>query len=57
MTVYVVVEHDPYLPKDGYDDHACAICATRERAEEVAKECGECYAPYWYTIERCEVIE
>lgn len=58
MTVYVVVEHDPYRHNHGgFSEHAIAICATLERAQEIADEYKTHCAPYWYSVERCEVTE
>ena len=61
MTVYVVVEHDPYKydawEHSGFSDHVIAICATLERAQEIADGYKTHYALYWYSVERCEVTE
>ena len=57
MTVYLVIEHDPYLPREGFDERGTAVCKTREKADKIAQYYNEKYAPYYYTVERCEVIE
>lgn len=57
MIVYLVIEHDPYLPKDGFSDHAISVCKTEEKAKRIAEQYDREFAPYYHTVERCEVIE
>ena len=57
MILYMVVSHDPYLPKEGFKEAAVAICKTKEKADEVAKFYDLKYGPYYHSVEPCEVVE
>lgn len=55
MSVYVVIEHDPYLPKEGFDSRIIALFTKKENAKLCAAEYNKCFAPYYYTVHRAEV--
>lgn len=57
MILYMVVCHDPYLPKEGFKEAAVAVCKTKEKAEEIAKFYDLKYGPYYHSVEPCEVVE
>ena len=57
MIVYVLIEHDPYNPTQGFKEHAIAIYADKEKAQNCADEYNKVFAPYFYSVERTEVNE
>lgn len=57
MTVYVLIEHDPYLPEEGFKEHVIAIYKDKEKAQIHAHEYNKIFMPYFYSVRRAEVIE
>ena len=54
MTVYVLLEHDPY---EGFRERAIGIYADKEKAQVTADAYNKTFAPCRYSVERAEVIE
>lgn len=58
MTVYVLIEHYPYKRiQGGFKEHAIAIYADKAKAQKCADEYNKIFAPWYYSIERAEVIK
>lgn len=55
MRIWVVVEHLPHTPKEGFEEAACALFLSKETAEEVANAYNKLYAPNVFTAEPAEV--
>ena len=57
MTIYVLIEHDPHNPKEGFKEHAIGLYLDKDKAQFCADEYNKVYFPYIYSVERAEVME
>lgn len=55
--IFLVIEHYPYTPCDGYEETVTSICSTRDKAQQLADEYNQEYAPYFFTVRPVNIEE